>query len=578
MLAAVSQPVGIPESKAGGIRAKRKDLNKRRSQLWSDRASWDSHWRDISRVLLPRNGRFFVTDNNRGERRHNDIYDSTGTRALRTLASGLMAGATSPARPWFTLTTTDPDLAKYYPVKEWLDDTANRIMRVFGKSNTYRALHQVYEEMGAFGTAASMLLPDLDNVIHHYPVTVGEYAIQQDFRGVVNTFYREFQITVGQCVREFGLEMCTEIVKTHYRNGNLDAPVVLVHAIEPREDRDPTKADRLNMPFRSCYFERDGNEEKVLRESGYRRFPVLVPRWAVTGGDVYGHSPGMESLGDIRQLQHEQLRKGEVIDYQTKPPVQVPVGGKNREVDMLPGGVSYYDLGSGANGGIKTAFEVNLRLDYLLEDIRDVRQRINETFFADLFLMISNANDTTQRTAAEIAARNEEKLVMLGPVSQRLHNELLEPMIDLTFDILWEAGEIAPPPDELAGMDLGIEFVSVLAQAQRAVGTAGMDRLAMAVGSVAQMKQDVLDRFDADAWVDEYATMLGTPPNVLVPLEKVAEIRRARAEAEKAKEQAAMMQQQAQTTRDLAAAPTNEQNALTDVMSGLTGYSTPQQA
>jgi hypothetical protein len=46
------------------------------------------HWQELSTFFLPRSGRYFVQDRNRGNRRHNNIYDSTGTRAVRVLAAG----------------------------------------------------------------------------------------------------------------------------------------------------------------------------------------------------------------------------------------------------------------------------------------------------------------------------------------------------------------------------------------------------------------------------------------------------------------------------------------------------------
>jgi hypothetical protein len=118
---------------------------KRKEALWSERSSWMSHWEEISTNLLPRNGRFFTVDTNRGERKHNAIYDNTGTRSLRVLAAGLMAGMTSPARPWFRLTTSDTDLMEFDPVKLWMHEVTKKMREVFAKSNTYNSLHMMYE-------------------------------------------------------------------------------------------------------------------------------------------------------------------------------------------------------------------------------------------------------------------------------------------------------------------------------------------------------------------------------------------------------------------------------------------------
>ena len=554
------------------MKTKRQQLLTRWGHLRSERATWWSHWQEVTTYLLPRNGRYFEQDRNKGHRRHNSIYDNTGTRALRTLGAGMMAGATSPARPWFRLGTTDPDLNKYPPVQLWLADVTERMQLVFTKSNTYRTLHGIYEELGAFGTAGSIVLPDSKNAIHHYPVTIGEYAIATDYQGRVNTLYREFQKTVGEVVREFGYNKCSTSVKNLFDRGSLDQWITIIHAIEPRDDRerDFKKKDNMNMKYKSCYFEQGGDGEQVLRESGFRDFPAIIPRWGIAGGDIYGNSPGMEALGDIKQLQHEQLRKAQGIDYQTKPPLQVPSYMKNRDVDSLPGGVTFVD---GQQGKIETAFNVNLNLNHLLQDIQDVRGRINSSFYADLFLMLANATDT-RMTATEVAERHEEKLLMLGPVLERLHNELLDPLIDNTFNRMVEAGLVPPAPEELQGTELNVEFVSMLAQAQRAIGTNSVDRYTNTMGMIAQMKPDVLDKFDSDKWANAYAQMLGINPELIVPDKQVARIRQERAQAQQQMAQREAQNQAVENMTKLNNSKTGEPSMM-DVVGQFSGYNSP---
>jgi hypothetical protein len=179
-------------------------------------------------------------------------------------------------------------------------------------------------------------------------------------------------------------------------------------------------------------------------------------------------------------------------------------------------------------------------------------------------------------TATEVAERHEEKLLMLGPVLERLHNELLDPLVDITFNRMITSGAVPPPPPELMGMDLNVEFVSMLAQAQRAIGTNAVDRFVGNLGQIATMKPDILDKFDSDQWADIYADMLGVDPSLIVADKDVAMVRQARNQAMAAKEQAAVLQQQSQTAKNLAQAPTaGEPNALTDVMNMFSGYGSP---
>ena len=550
---------------------RRQLLTARMGSLVSERASWVSHWREISDNILPRSGRFFVSDRNRGARRHNKIYDSTGTRALRTLGAGLMSGATSPARPWFRLTTSDPKLDESGAVKVWLAEVTRLMQMVFTKSNSYGSLHSIYEELGAFGTAATIILPDFQDVIRHYPLTAGEYCIATDHRGVVNTLYREYEMSVAAMVRDFGIYKVSRTVRAMYMRGQLDAWVPVSQAIEPRADRDVTKRDAKNMAWQSAYFEQGGDNDNLLRDSGFKEFVALCPRWAVSGGDIYGNSPGMEALGDIKQLQHEQLRKAQGIDYKTKPPVRAPSSAKGHDIDLLPGGVSYVDQ-VGQSGGIRMAFEVNLDLSHLLEDIRDVRERIRGAFYTDMFLMISSA-DKNGLTATEVAERHEEKLLMIGPVLERLHNEILSPKIEMTFARMVEAGIVPSAPEELQGRELNVEFVSMLAQAQRAVATNGIDRFVNNLGAIAGAKPEVLDKFDADKWADTYADMLGVDPELIVPSDKVVLIRKQRAEAQQAMAQQEQAAQASQTAKNLGGIDTSKQSALTDATRAFSGYS-----
>ena len=561
----------------------RQKLLIRWGQMKTERASWWSHWQEISTYLLPWNGRYFRQDRDKGQRRNNQIYDNTATRALRTLAAGLMAGATSPARPWFRLGTHDEDLNQSQPVKLWLDDVAQRMHLVLQKSNTYDALQQIYEELGSFGTAASVMLQDFNTVIRHYALTCGEYAIATDWQGRVDCLYREFEKTVGQMVKEFGYSNCSSAVQSAYDSGNLGMWVPVIHAIEPRADRDPSKRDARNMAWASYYFEFGGNSDVCLREGGFKQFPAVVPRWALAGGDIYGNSPGMEALGDIKQLQHEQLRKAEGIDYQTRPPLQVPDSLKNRDVERLPGGITFVP-GGGTNAKIESMFDVNLNLQHLLEDIGDVRERINSSFYKDIFLMLANS-ENPQMTATEIAMRQEEKMMMMGPVLLRLNSECLLPLIDSTFTHMAEMGALPPAPPELAGMDLAVEFISMLAEAQRAIGANSIDRFVGSLGTIAGLKPEVLDKFDSDAWADEYSDMLGVDPKLIIGNAQVAVVRQARAKAQEMQQKLQAAQQVSETAKNFGQSGagaaqggppvTNPNGPGSDVMNLFSGYQSP---
>lgn len=532
------------------------DLKRRCLERWealkSERTSWMTHWQEISEVLTPRTGRFLVSDNNKGDKRHRAILDNTGTRALRTLAGGMMAGMTSPARPWFRLTTLNPELDESYEVKDWLGRVTSLMQMVFAKSNIYQSLTMAYEELGAYGTAAVILYDDPDNVIHCMPLTIGEYTIATDGRGRVNTLYREFRMTVAQLVQEFGYASCSGATQQMFDKRQYDEWVTVVNAIEPRDMRDPEKIDNKNMPYRSVYFEDCAEDKKILRESGFRTFPCLCGRWGVSGGDIYGTSPGMEALGDLHQLQQEQLRKSQAIDYQSNPPVLVPADLKDDESAIVPGGTVFVDSVSQAQM-VRSAYDVPLRLDFLLQDIQDVRARINEAFYKDIFMMLTEQGGD-RMTATEVAERHEEKMLMLGPVLDRLNSEMLDPLITLVFERLQANGMLPPLPEELQGVELNVDFISILAQSQKAVTTNAIDRFVNSLNAVAGMKQEVLDKFNADRWADTYADSLGIDAQLIVPDKEVAKLREARAQAQAQQAQLEQAQQAASTMKDVAQA------------------------
>lgn len=548
----------------------------RQAAMHAERSSWMSHWRDVAEYQLPRSGRFLMEAANRGDKRHGKIIDSTAIFSHRTLAAGMMSGMTSPARPWFRMALDDKDLMEYGPVKEWLHRVVEKMRAVFAASNTYSTLQQCYEELGAFGTWAGFVRPNFENVIHHHPMTIGEYALAADDEGKVNTLVRDVKMTVGQMVKRFGAENCSQAVRNLHARGSFDVWVDVIHFAGPREEINPDKRDPKNMPVESIYIEPGGDRDVVLGESGFKRFPCLAPRWALLSSDIYGHSPGMVCLGDVKQLQHAQLRKAQAIDYQVNPPLQIPVAYKDQASKRLPGGAMFVDA-TAPGGGVRSAYEVTLRLDSLLEDIRDTRERIRSAYYADLFMLMASQPAGGRMTATEVAERHEEKLLMLGPVLERLHNELLSPLIDITFDRLQEAGVLPPPPPELLdeGVDIKIEFVSTLAQAQRAVAAAGTDRLLGTVGTLMSMKPDVADKVDLDQVIDEYAEMFGVPPRIIVDDDRVAAIREERAK------QAAQAQamEAAPALADTAQKASNiDPQNMRDVMNMFQGYGSPSGA
>ena len=557
---------------------KKSMLLRRYKQLEDDRSSWRTHWMELSDYLLPRRGRYLMeSQNNRGRKRTTKILDNTGTQALRTLGAGLMSGMTSPARPWFRFATPDPEMMERHDVKVWIADVEQTCRGILHGSNFYNTAYTVYQELGGFGTAPLYRQRSFDNVIRFRPFTAGEYVIAEDAQGKVDTLGRSFTMTVSQVVEKFvigpnGTEDWTGVskaTKKMWDNAQYDAQVPVVHMMMPRRssDRDYSKKDGLNMPFKSCYLEEGAaNADEMLSESGYERLPAYVPRWDVLSGDIYGRSPGMDNLGDIKQLQHQQKRKAQAIDKMVNPPMTAPTSLRGKPSSVLPGGTTYVDPTQGSQG-FQPAYLVQPRLGDMAQDISEVQNRIQRGFYADLFAMMINS-DRRDITATEVVERHEEKLVLLGPVLQRLNVELLDPLLDDVFSFALEAGLLPEPPPVLQGVELKVDYISLLAQAQQAVAASAIERTMGFAGNMSAVFPEIVDNIDADKAFREYSEILGNSPTVLRDMDTVIAQREARAEQQAQAQQAEQAGVMAANAKVLSETDTQNPNALTDLLGG----------
>jgi hypothetical protein len=541
----------------------RDKVESRNARLDLEVSSFTGHWKELSDFILTRRGRFLTTDNNRGNKRNSNIIDNTATLASRTLVSGLVSGDTNPARPWFRLATHDPELMEFGPVKQWLQDVERLLRHTFNQSNFYNVTPTIYGELGTFATGFSLIQEDFLDGIRLYPYTVGEYKLSADDRGVVDTVYRESPWTVNQLVQKFGLDTLSTAARNQWDKGNIDEWINVLHVIEPNDERVPTLKDAKNKPWRSAYFEEGGNKDDALGISGYDEFPGMAPRWHTNSGDIYGtQCPGMDALGDIKQLQMEQKRKGQAIDKMTNPPLRAPSTLKGKRISSLPGDVTYQDVQQGMNG-VEPLYLLNFPLNELKEDIFDVRDRINSAYYADLFLMLAGDSRRQPATATEIVERHEEKLQVLGPVVTKFHKEINDKAIDRTFNILLKRGMIPPPPEEIQGQNLKVNYISILAQAQQLVGMGGIRELMGIAGNAADLNPSVLDKIDFDQVIDESADMLGVPTKIVRSDDEVEEIRQNRAQAAQAQQQKEDALMAAQGAETLSNADTGGDNALT---------------
>lgn len=519
---------------------------KRLESLRRERSPFITEWMELSDYNMSHRGRFLLgeeNDNNK-DRRATVMYNNKSRLALRTLASGMMSGITSPARPWFKL-EVNSDISESPSVKEWINAVQTKMYSVFNASNFYNSMHALYAELGCFGTAVIGVFEDFDKVIHCETFTCGSYFIAEDGQQRVNTFYREYSAQVGSVVNRFGYDNCSTHVQQKWDKGLLDEWVQIVHAVEPNTDHDKNKPMAKFKKFKSVYFElkRKSGDEKYLSESGFDEFPIAAARWETVLGDIYAtECPAMIALGDTKALQLGEKRLYQAVDKVVNPPMigdalLQATGGKKI---LLPDNVTW---ATNDTQGLRSIYE-NYRPD--LQAIKMINNeaelRVSKAFYEDLFLMISQS-DRRQITATEIAEKQEEKLLALGPVLERLHSELLDPIIDRVFSIMFNGGLFPPVPQELENIDLKVEYISILAQAQRIISVTGIERMINFTGQLGAAWPEALAKINISEVIDSYAKALGVDPSIINADEVVEAMKAQQAQQQQQMQQMQMAEQ-----------------------------------
>lgn len=528
-----------------------KKLRARFKELRDHRSPFEARYRRLARYILPDSGRFEASDNALIDDRWKFVFDATATDAAGALAAGLLAGITSPARPWFRLTTGDPVLDEDYQNRTWLADVTDRLQKMFLSSNVYPALIQIYEEMAVFGTACAIVRPSETEGIHIFPMTIGEYWVAEDYENRVSTVFRRIAMTAEQIVEEFGKSVCSKAVQDAYDSDKDRYKVFqIIHAVYPRENYDPKKLDNQNMRYASVYFEESyaENEDKdLLLEEGFRSFPALSPRWQIHGGSAYGTSPGMKALREVMSLQVCTKREAEGINELTNPAMIYPASMENHQLDFAPGGISFY-----ADGGTPQqaypAKQVSINLQHLSLSLQEKRKKIEAYFYKDLFAAIMST-PRTNRTAYEVDQVAQERMSLLGPVLQRLNSELLRPLIEMGMYCLDRAGAMPEMPEGMVGVT--VTFESILVQALRAAGITAEDRYLSTAFSIANFDQSIIDNLDLDKLMQKRGLSSGIDPDIMRSPEAVEELRAARQQAQAQQAQMAQAMQISEVAKNL---------------------------
>lgn len=567
-------------------------LERRKNMLNLDRMTHWPNWMDLAENFAPMRGRFLIPDGwdtNKGYRRNWAIVDATPLISANTLAAGMVAGVTSKSRPWFQYSVEDERLLEQPGVKEWLDYATRRGRVILARSNFYNAAFENYRELGVWGIMAlGREWPWHEDTPMFAPFTIGEYYVGQDKHRRINSFFRDFMWTVEQIVEKFttgpldkesSWDNVSERVRALWFNEQYYSWLPVTHAVYENEERVKAssggfKADASGMRFRSCFYERGGDPQKllqdsnwkdqwslkkdgphpgVLRERGFRNFPVFVARWYVNSEDVWPRGPGMDALGDARALQLQQKRKAQAIDKLVDPPMKAHPSLRNQRTSLLPGDVTFVAPEAGTVGFEPVYPNFKPEIQALLEDIKESQDRVKSIFYTDIFAMFINEEAGGQKmTAAEVSARQQEKLLMLGPVLEQLNYEFLNPLHEWLVEEMLHRGELPPLPKAMRGNRVHVTYTSILANAINAVTFSSIQQFTGYATQVAQASAEAqnnpaLDKVNFDGLLEEAAKATQIPPSGIRSDAEVEEIRKERQQQAQAQAAAEQRQQMAET-------------------------------
>jgi len=513
-----------------------KSLIKRFDRLTSQRQNWETHWQEVADYMMPRKAD--VTKlRSRGDKRTELIFDSSPLQAVELLAASLHGMLTNPSTPWFSLRFKEEDMENEDEAKEWLESATETMYSAFNRSNFQQEIFELYHDLITFGTAAMFIEEDEEDVIKFSTRHINEIYIAENDKGRIDTVFRKFKLSVRAAIQKFGTSPDFEVIAKKDPYEEID----IIHAIYPRSDFNPNKQDRSNMPFESVYMTAKGEELSV---SGFREFPFVVPRYLKASHEIYGRSPAMTALPDVKMLNEMSKTTIKSAQKQVDPPLLVPDDGFILPVRTVPGGLNFYRSGTRdriepLNIGANTPLGLNM------EEQR--RDSIRNAFYVNQLMM----QNGPQMTATEVIQRNEEKMRLLGPVLGRLQSELLKPLIDRTFNIILRKNLFQPAPDFLAGKDIEIEYVSPLAKAQKSTELQSIMRAIEIMGSLANVAP-VFDHVNMDKLVRHLADIVGVPQKILKSQSQLDAERKQKEQQQAEMQQMQQLQQAAEAGGKLA--------------------------
>ena len=315
-----------------------KDLLKRFGKLVTQRQTWESHWQEVADYMMPRKADV-TKQRSKGDKRSELIFDSSPLHAVELLSASLHGMLTNPSTPWFSLRFKNVDTGDADEANEWLQDTTEKMYDAFNRSNFQQEIFELYHDLITFGTASMFIEEDADDIIRFSTRHIGEIYISENNKGRIDTVFRKFKISARAAILQFGEKNVSNALRGTAMKDPYEE-VTILHVVYPRENYDPKKKDAKNMPFASCYLELDNKHE--VSQSGFNEFPYVVPRYLKASFEIYGRSPAMTALPDVKMLNEMSKTTIKAAQKQVDPPLLVPDDGFILPVRTVPGGLNFY--------------------------------------------------------------------------------------------------------------------------------------------------------------------------------------------------------------------------------------------
>jgi hypothetical protein len=512
------------------------DIIKRHSRAEADRGTWEAHWEEIAKRVLPHySGTFQGRDLNRdqGAKKTEEMVDATAALALTRFAAAMESMLTPRNSRWHRLMTTDKILLRNRQVRMWYEDVNDILFRhrYAPKANYASQQHEVYMGLGAFGTGGQFI-DALDKRygggLRYRCIHLGEIYFLENHQGIIDTALRKFELTARQAVQKFEAANLPARINEAANGDKAESKFWFIHCVRPREDYDPERRDFKGMAIASHYV--SVTDQMVVKEGGYNVFPYPISRYVVAPGELYGRSPAMLALPAIKVLNEEKktvLKQGHrAVD----PVLLAHDDGVIDTFSLKPGAVNYGGVSAEGRPLVHALPSGNLSL--AKEMMESERAVINDAFLVTLFQILV---DHPQMTATEVLERAREKGALISPTMGRQQSELLGPQIERELDVLSAQSLLPPQPQMLkeAGGVFDVQYDSPLSRAQKAEEAAGLTRLVGWTGDYVKMTQDPtpLDWIDWDTAMPELADTQAVPARWIKSPEAVKALRDGRTQA-----------------------------------------------